>query len=307
MGVRKREFRIDQLFFPESQAVRSIRRRGLLAMALFSTLFGWPGPAKASKGRFADIGEFRNLVIAAFKRQPGVDSVAPDASDPAKLTFMMGKESWTVDVTNSYGYLIAYPDENVDSAIDRLVRATMDVKRKVVSENNIVAVIRSREYIDYVKEKGIDVLVEPLGADLMITYMADRPDSMVPITRKEARDQDLPDLRRIALNHVRQWLPKVVADDRLQLGVLYYVEGNTMLSTSLILLDEFWKSIETRFPGDVLIALPRRDQLFIFDDGNPTAKALARQLIDRTTKENFNLLSQKLYARRSGQFVFVTD
>ena len=80
-----------------------------------------------------------------------------------------------------------------------------------------------------------------------------------------------------------------------------------MLSTGLILLDEFWKSIETRFPGDVLIAVPRRDQLFIFDDGNSSAKALARRLIDVTTRENFNLLSEKLYARRNGEIVLVGD
>jgi hypothetical protein len=75
-----------------------------------------------------------------------------------------------------------------------------------------------------------------------------------------------------------------------------------MLSTSLILLDEFWKSIQTRFPGDVLIALPRRDQLFIFDD-DPQVEAAARRLIDVTTHDNFNLLSSKLYARRNSKIV----
>jgi hypothetical protein len=80
-----------------------------------------------------------------------------------------------------------------------------------------------------------------------------------------------------------------------------------MLSTSLILLEEFWKSIEHRFPGDALIALPRRDQLFIFDEGNSAAKAVARRLIDVTIRENFNLLSHKLYARRSGKIELVTD
>ena len=80
-----------------------------------------------------------------------------------------------------------------------------------------------------------------------------------------------------------------------------------MLSTSLILLDEFWRSIEAKFPGDVLIALPRKDQLFIFDAGDPTAKERARALINVTTQENFNLLSLKLYARRSGKIKLVQE
>ena len=285
----------------------SIKRRRLLAMALFSTLSAWLGWARASKDRFANIGEFRELVIAAFKKQPGVDGIAPDTKDAAKLVVTIGKAPWTVDLTNVYGHVIAYPDEDVDAAIDRIVRAAIEGSSKVVSDDAIVAVIRSREYIDYLKGKGVDVLAEPLGADLMITYMADQPDSMSPITSKDVPGKDLFDLRKIALNHVRRWLPKVVADGQLQSGVLYYVEGNTMLSTSLILLDEFWKSIETRFPGDVLIALPRRDQLFIFDEGSPVSKARALQLIDSTMRENFNLLSQKLYARRNRKIVVVAD
>ena len=136
--------------------------------------------------------------------------------------------------------------------------------------------------------------------------MADLPDSMSPIAPKDVPGKDFQTVREIALNNMRRWLAKVVADNQLQLGVLYVVQDNTMLSTSLILLDEFWKSIETRFPGDVLIALPRRDQLFIFDEGDSAAKTVARRLIDATTRENFNLLSQKLYARRGGKIVLVT-
>ncbi len=276
-------------------------------MTLFSALFGWLGPARASKGRFANIGEFRDLVIAVFEKQPGIDGVVPDASDQAKLAVTIGNASMTIDLTNVYGHVVAYPDEDIEGAIDRIVRGAIEGIPKIVSDDAIVAVIRSREYIDYLKGRGVEALAEPLGADLMITYMADRPDSMSPITQKNVPGKDLFELRKIALNHVRQWLPKVVADGQLQLGVLYYVDGNTMLSTSLILIDEFWKSIEKRFPGDVLIALPRRDQLFIFDDGKPAANARARQLIDATVRENFNLLSQKLYARRNREIVVVAD
>jgi uncharacterized protein YtpQ (UPF0354 family) len=285
----------------------SINRRRLLAMALFPALLSWLGLAKAAKSRFANIAEFRELVIAAFKRQKGIDGAIADPSDPAKINITIGGSSWTIDVTNVYGHVMAYPDEDVDQAIGRIVGAAVEGRPKSVSDDVVVAVIRNREYVDFFKEKGTNIVAEPLGADLMIVYMADRPNSMAPIMSEEASGIELSDLRKMALNNVRQWLPKVVSDNRLQLGVLYFVEGNTMLSTSLVLIDEFWKSVETRFPGDVLIALPRRDQLFIFDDGNPEAKTVARRLIGNTVKENFNLLSQNLYARRGGKIVLVAD
>jgi uncharacterized protein YtpQ (UPF0354 family) len=257
--------------------------------------------------RFVDIAEFREFVIAALKKQPGIDSAVMDSSDPAKIKIIMGEQSSTCDVTNIFGHLGAYPDEDADKAIERFIRSFTAPQKGIVSDDGIVAVIRNREYIDHVKRMGIDILCEPLGADLTIAYMADRPDSMSPIAPKDVPGKDLQSVREAALTNMRKWLARLVADGQLQLGVLYYVEDNTMLSTGLILLDEFWKSIETRFPGDVLIALPRRDQLFIFDDGNSAAKALARRLIDVTTRDNFNLLSEKLYARRNGEIVLVAD
>jgi uncharacterized protein YtpQ (UPF0354 family) len=271
-------------------------------MALFSALSSWLGRAKAMKRRFSDIAELREFIIAAFIRQPGVDRATADPSNPAKLKFTMNGLSVTGDLTNIFGYISAYPDEDADKVIERFIHSITQAKAGAISDNQIVAVIRSREHIDYFKERVLDLLCEPLGADLMITYMADRPDSMSPIAQKDVPSKDLQSVRKIALDNVRQWLPKVVWDNQLQRGVLYYVRDNTMLSTSLILLDEFWKSIQTRFPGDVLIALPRKDQLFIFDD-DPPVEAAARRLVDVTSRENFNLLSSKLYARRDGKIV----
>ncbi|RWM83787.1 MAG: hypothetical protein EOR81_02300 [Mesorhizobium sp.] len=110
-------------------------------------------------------------------------------------------------------------------------------------------------------------------------------------------------MREIALNNVKKWLPKIVSDSQLGFACLYYVEGNTMLSSSLILIDEFWLSIKSQFPDDVLLALPRRDQLFVFDAGNPQAQVGASQIIEVTFNDGFNLLSDKVFERRDGKLL----
>ncbi len=285
-----------------------IGRRGLVAMALFGSISAWLFSTKVKSRSFTKVGELRDVVMAAFKARPGVESVAADAKDSAKFTVVMGGETSTADVTNLFGYISAYPKENTEEAIARFINSIAEIRALSVEDGNIVAVIRSRDYVEETMRMGLDVLHEPAGVDLVIVYMADRPDSMSPINAKDLPDKTLAELRQIALGNLRNWLPKVVADDGLGDGVLYYVEGNTMLSTGLVILDEFWKSIATRFPGDVLFALPRRDQLFIFkDDGNARTKALAHHLIKVTFEENFNLLSPLLYARRMGQIVVVSD
>lgn len=212
-------------------------------MTLLSVLSSWLTSASAKKRRFADVAEFREFVIAACKREPGIDSAVIDSSDPAKFKITMGERSLTCDVTNIFGHLGAYPDEDADKAIARFIRSFTDAKTAIVSDDDIVAVIRNRDYIDHVRGMGLDILCEPFGADLMIAYMADRPDSMSPIAPQNMPGKNLQSVREAAHTNIRKWLPKLVADSQLQLGVLYFVEDNTMLSTGLLLLDEFWKSI----------------------------------------------------------------
>lgn len=285
-----------------------VGRRGLFAMALLSLVPAWLRPARAQTPAFNDVAEFRAFVMAAVDSRLGADSTVPDAHDPAKFTTRIGDWSLTSDVTNLHNFLLSSPEEDPEKALERFVNSIAESQSRIVNDDAIVAVIRNREYVDYVAGLRHDILHESLGADLAIVYMADRADSMSPLSSGDLPNRDLAGVRAIALKNVRQWLPKVVSDDGLKSGMLYYVEGNTMLSTSLILLDDFWRSIAARFPGDVLIAIPRKDQLFIFDDdGSPATRASARRLIEVTIEEDFNLLSPLLYARRGGKIVAVFD
>lgn len=280
-----------------------IERRGAVAMGLFSFLSVWLGPAKAKAPSMGSMAEFRNVIMTALQRRHLAERVTADPTDPAKFTMMAHGESSAVDRTNIYGYINAYPEQNASQLIDRFIGSITEDHNKPVEDESIVAVIRTRDYVDAMPQ---GILHEPLGADLVILYMADRPDSMAPINKANLPGGDLTSIRKIALDNIHKWLPKVVADDGLGDGVLYYVEENTMLSTSLVLLEDFWKLVAARFPGDVLIAIPRKDQLFLFDD-NAKTRAGIRRLIDVTIEENVNLLSPHLYARRGGKIVAVAD
>lgn len=283
-----------------------IGRQRLIVTGLLGSIAAWLTSTMAESRSFQDLGGLREAVMVSARATPGIGKVLADPNDRAKFTAVINDRTLTSDVTNLFGHISAYPDENADEAIGRFVRSMVESQDASISDNKIVMVIRSSGYVEETKRLGMDVLQEPAGADLFVVYMADRPDSMSPINAKDLLDKSLGDVRKVALGNIRKWLPKVVADGSLGGGVLYYVEGNTMLSPSLVLLDEFWKSIATRFPGDVLFAIPRRDQLFIFDDESKN-EALARRLIEVTIEEDFDLLSPLLYARRKGRIVAVSD
>lgn len=284
-----------------------IGRRKLMVTGLASSLAAWLTSACTKGPVYNDTGKVREAVMASFRAAPGVTKVVADPFNGAKFTAVINGETITADVSELSGYLSAYPEENADEAIARFVRARLERQDVPVTDDMIVLVVRSRDYVEAAKRSGLDVLNEPAGADLFAVYMADRRDTMVLISAKDLPDKPLVEARKVALGNMRKWLPKVVADDTLGGGVLYYVDGNPSLSTGLLLVDEFWKSIEARFPGDVLVAIPRRDQLFIFDDSDPKTEAVARRLIKATYAEGFNLLSPRLYARRRGQIVALRD
>ncbi len=113
----------------------------------------------------------------------------------------------------------------------------------------MVVVLLTRDYIDNGVQMGMEFVQEPLVGDLVLTYMVDMPDAMSPMSPDDAMGRDLTYLRARALENVREWLPKLVREKASGVCSLYYVEDNTMLSPSLVLLEEFWTSIELIFPG----------------------------------------------------------
>ena len=253
-----------------------------------------------------DVNELREAVVEIVRRKPGVVSVLPDAGDPARIIIRVGEQTSTADLTNLLNRIRAYPDENKDKLIAEFAASIDDLQNKFFREKDLVAVLRTSAYVDQVSKMMPGALAEPLIGELMIVYMADMPSSMSPVVQDALPEKNLAEVRDIALSNVRGWLGKVISDDRLQIATLYYVEGNTMLSPTLILLDEFWTSIADRYPGDALIAVPRRDQLFIAKD-DVNGRALVRKLINVTFAEDFNILSQRIFARRNGKIVAVDE
>ena len=137
--------------------------------------------------------------------------------------------------------------------------------------------------------------------------MVDNPESLIAFT-EESRDH-LSDgqLFELAKGNILPWLENVVEDKIVENASLFYVEGNTFLSPGLILLDEFWASVADRFPNDVIIAIPRRDQLFLFRADAPNALTRARRLVEVTFEDEFNLLTPVLLIRRGGKIQLLEE
>jgi uncharacterized protein YtpQ (UPF0354 family) len=249
-----------------------------------------------------DVNDLRQAVIEGVGRKPNVSNAEPDPGSPARIIVRAVGQTFTADLTNLLNRIRGYPDEDPGKLIAEFIASIDDLTNRYAREDNLVAVLRDGAYVDQINKMKRGALTEPFVGELAIVYMADMPGSMSAVTQDEFPEKSLVDVRNIALNNLRKWLGNVKSDDQLQIATLYFVEGNTMLSPTLILLDEFWTSIADRYPGSALIAVPRREQLFIVND-DVNGRALARRLIEVTFKEDFNLLSRRIFARRNGKIV----
>ena len=270
-----------------------------MVMSLAWLFLGWLGGAKAAGRKFRDIKELRTYVMAVLAKEKGVSNVTPHPQYEENVLYDLNGMKVESDLTNLFGHLSLYPEENADVTIARWFNSVKEGGNGI--KVDFIPVVRTKSYIAGITNLNRDVLVDRFLSDLQIIYMVDRPNSVSPVSLREFPGKTATAVREEAYDNARGWLNKIVSDDISGLGVLYYVEGNTMLSPSLILLSEFWESIRSRFPGNALIAIPRRDQLFIFDD-SPEGRSVARKMIKVTVDEGYGVLSSTLYARRGGKF-----
>jgi uncharacterized protein YtpQ (UPF0354 family) len=281
-------------------------RRTVFSMGLFAVFSSLVKIAFANEPDFQDVSQLRSYVIEKLKAvYPQISGISLDPDDNAKFQANINDYDIRADVTNLFGYITNYKEEKSSIQIDRYVKALSFQFNANVDK--IVFVVRSSEYVSALNAEDVEFVTEPLAADLHVVFMADGADSMIPIRIEEMIGKDIIEIKKDARENVINWLPKLVTDNSISPIRLFYIEGNTMLSTSLILLDEFWQSLSSDGPKNYYFAIPRRDQLFLLDSENEDALPTLRYLVELTFKDNFNLLSSNIYSYDGGKIDKVRD
>ena len=141
----------------------------------------------------------------------------------------------------------------------------------------------------------------PLIGDLAACGVFDMPDSIVTATIDQFPNEDIKQLLEHGISNMKPWIGKIVFDRTIDPIVLCYVEGNPILTSGLLLAEEFWKAVGREISNDVFVALPRRDQVFLLDASNTNAIPAMKKMIELTFEDNFNLLSDQIFRHRNGK------
>jgi hypothetical protein len=218
-----------------------------------------------------------------------------------------------VDVTNLLGRIRDLPAAEAETEIQRFLRVLVlaDSEENDFDAAHLIANIRPREHLGTVKpeeaEPGTGPAFENLEGDVVILYQIDATDSLASVSLSDVGGRSLAQLRELALENINMLMPQVRKSEFSDGVFIFTVKDDEAISPALLLTEKFWTLLESQFPNGVLIAIPRRDAIFVFDKRLPNAAQTARNLIDGTFKTEPDLLSEYIFERRDGKLQVVAE
>jgi len=290
---------------------------GTVARAILTSvsLSGFVATAHSDTPAFKDAAALRADVISRLKGDNRVKEATPDPADPARLSVTRvrpGKDQkLEVDVTNLLGRLRELPAEEVEPEIRRFLNVLVLTDTEGgFDADHLIANIRPREHLDAFKGDAVPgkgPAYENLAGDVVILYQIDAEESLSSVPISDVGGRSLVQLRQLALENIDKQMPRVRQEEIREGISIFTVEGDEAISPALLLTEKFWALLEPQFPNGVLIAIPRRDSILVFDKRLPNAVQIARTLITKVFRDEPDLLSEYVFERRDGTFQVVAE
>jgi uncharacterized protein YtpQ (UPF0354 family) len=272
---------------------------------LFSAVTLFAGPAAAE-----------NLTSRAFTEAAAAAATAAMPSAKVRIvgdlqleTRSPGGETTSTDLTNAYRMYLADPT-NLDGVVRRYVSVLAETVRlsdskEALDQSRIVPIMKPHQWVEGVrrlheaqKTSGSvpELLTEPFNTELAIVYAEDRPRSVrYLMTRDDVGDRAK--LHDLALENLGRILPKIEMrggpDD------VWQISAGGDYEASLLLVDALWSKGQIKVSGDIVVAVPGKDALFVTGSRNRAGLARLHALAADLAKGPYALTSALLVYRGS--------
>ena len=226
-----------------------------------------------------------------------------------KLKDAAGKES-TIFLDNAYAEYSGNPHTR-NEVIHRYVSALLEPGRDdtPIDRSRIVPVVKDRAWLTEIQasleargaKQPLEVVFEDFTEDLVIVYAEDAPRNIRYLTPKNLTELGFrkDQLRGIAVTNLRKALPKI----EVRPGTLVsMISAGGDYEASLLLLDSIWSSRKLAVEGDVVVAVPSRDQLLFTGSRNREGVVKLRELASKLARDASYRLTDRLFVYRDGRF-----
>ena len=200
---------------------------------------------------------------------------------------------------NAYRAYKIEPTE-LDEVLETFIKAKADLyneREETIDINRIVPIIKPKEYFDDLKLLGKDVenyqvpdlIWEKYNEDLIIVYAEDRENDINYFTQDkfEALNIDKDTLLQFAVDNLDNLLPKIekVGEN----GNFVLIAGGDY-EVSLILMSGLWTKNNFDVDGDIVIAIPNRDLVFITGSNDLSSIEKLKATVEESYETgNYNL------------------
>ncbi|MBX4863322.1 hypothetical protein G9X64_17035 [Rhizobium sophorae] len=258
------------------------------------------------------LAQLRDAVAARLRSEPEVQEVAIDPGNPAVLRVRLansGSEAvtGTIDVTNVYGRLYTLRNDlDREAAIENLVQSVLvTVRRPELDLQHVFANIRFRQPGN--EQDAATSLAKELAGDVAIVLQLDTPQSLVGLSRADLGERSVAEIRQAAQGNILREMSKLQEERVNDHMIAYRIDDNPPLTPAIVMTDEFWAMVDKNFPDGAFLILRQRDEVAVIDRKAPSALTTARQLIDMAKHRGVDFLSDRIFERRDGRLVAVTE
>jgi uncharacterized protein YtpQ (UPF0354 family) len=296
-----------------------------LIISLFTTLFGCKRMDDSSPGQFnaaeweqkiksptltAD--EFTQLyaqIAAADSKVAQVKITSPleiliTLSDGSQLKSSLGN-TWAEAAKN--------PNGRADICRYYLKSVLSIAKREkgvvgAAETNSVVPTIKDDSFLQQFPKdtSGHGIVSEPFVADLHIVYATDR-DGIIAFLMESDRKRfnlEVPELRSLAVANLKSVLHPI---KRLGESPLFGFTTDDGYCSSLLLLDDLWKTQTNSVQGDIIVAVPARDILLFTGSSSTNGIREIRAKVEEIRKNGSHLVSDTLLIRKNGHWEKFTE
>ncbi len=170
-----------------------------------------------------------------------------------------------------------------------------------LDRSRIVPVFKSVRWVEALRAqapKAPELLTEPFNSELTIVYAEDLEHSMRFLTTRD-NVGDRARLHELALTNLSHLVPKVAVADA---DGIFVIGAGGNYEASLLLADAFWSGGQIKVDGDIVVAVPAKDALFVTGAHNAAGLTRMRQAAAKIAAGPYGLTST-LFVYRDGKFV----
>ena len=244
------------------------------------------------------------------KRYPQVDYETKE-NLVLKATFG-DKQEITHYLDNAYRAYKIEPTE-LDEVLETFIKAKADLyneREETIDVSRIVPIIKPIQYFDDLKLLGKDVenyqvpelIWEKYNDDLIIVYAEDRENNINYFTQDkfDALNINKDTLLQFAVDNLNNLLPKIekVGEN----GNFGLIAGGDY-EVSLILMSSLWTKDNFEVDGDIVIAIPNRDLVFITGSNDLNSIEKLKATVEESYETGNYNLTKNFYKWNGTKFI----